>query len=384
MKVLRPHPSHPGRSILASCVLLLATASTVHSQGIRTVLVSPVPGNPAASGAALLAAVSGIPSPSNSNRWVVKVEPGIYDLAGTPLLMRAWVDVEGSGLTRIVGDGQPSIFGGVVEMASNCELRDLTVVANGAGRAPAAVAIWAPGSTSSRVVNVHAVAKNGTQNNEAILLLSASDFELRDVEAEAQGGELTFGLSVLILSAPGGDVRVDRASFLATGASQINRAVALQFDNPPSVLPSLTNVTGSALGGTENHALEIQMPPTAVPGEVRIKGSRFLASGGTAGDVGVLVLSGQGMVRLLETAVEAPALGSTGLWLSGTSQATVRIEGGAIAGGIHTVANTTAMGRVGVAGTQLAGGAVLTTTPGSLICAGVHDEIFAFFGSTCP
>src|SRR5215218_2906177 len=106
------------------CVLL---NSSVASAQIRTVLVSPVPGNPVASGTALQSALAGISSPSATNRWLLKIEPGIYDLQSGSLQMRAWVDVAGSGidLTTIHSTGT-TIIG-----ASDTELRMLTVEAIG-------------------------------------------------------------------------------------------------------------------------------------------------------------------------------------------------------------------------------------------------------------
>src|SRR5829696_8493450 len=69
------------------CVLL---NSSVASAQIRTVLVSPVPGNPIASGTALQNALAGISSPSDTNRWLLKIEPGVYDIQSGSLTMRPW------------------------------------------------------------------------------------------------------------------------------------------------------------------------------------------------------------------------------------------------------------------------------------------------------
>src|SRR5205814_1859161 len=72
---------------------------------VRTIVVSPVPGDPAASGKAL-AAVFPIAGASLSNPYLVHIEPGEYDIpAGHDLALQGGVDVEGSGedVTTIVG-----------------------------------------------------------------------------------------------------------------------------------------------------------------------------------------------------------------------------------------------------------------------------------------
>jgi hypothetical protein len=95
----------------------------------RTVLVKPV-GSAAANGAALLAALAGIASPSAANPWLLKIEPGVYNV-GAPgsLVMRPFVDIEGSGetVTKITGPGDGSNTVGTVQAVNNSELRFLTV-----------------------------------------------------------------------------------------------------------------------------------------------------------------------------------------------------------------------------------------------------------------
>src|SRR5262245_12834063 len=116
-------------SLVCGLALLLGV-ETAQAQ-IRTVLVSPVPGDPAASGTALLNALAGISSPSSTNRWLLKIEPGIYDVGTTPLQMRSWVDIEGSGIGVTTIRGTAVAYNATVHGASNAELRLLTVEASG-------------------------------------------------------------------------------------------------------------------------------------------------------------------------------------------------------------------------------------------------------------
>src|SRR5262249_7936873 len=101
---------------------------------LRTVVVSPL-GTPAQNGTALILAVKSIVLPSATNQWLVKVEPGTYDVspAGS-LLMRPFVDIEGSGeaVTKITATGNATNTVGTVQIANNSELRRVTVESTGA------------------------------------------------------------------------------------------------------------------------------------------------------------------------------------------------------------------------------------------------------------
>jgi hypothetical protein len=66
----------------------------------RTVVVSPVPNDAVASGTALKNALNGITNASQTNPYLLKIEPGVYDLGSlqfSRLDMKSFVDVEGSG-----------------------------------------------------------------------------------------------------------------------------------------------------------------------------------------------------------------------------------------------------------------------------------------------
>ena len=100
---------------------------------LRTVVVRPTPGDPVDSGENVLDALdfieNQVPGPSESNPWLVKLEPGVYDFEEFGLGMLSWVDIEGSGIrmTKIRGSGLTVPQNGVVQLASNAELRSLTV-----------------------------------------------------------------------------------------------------------------------------------------------------------------------------------------------------------------------------------------------------------------
>ena len=90
----------------------------------HTLIVSPDPDRFVA-GRQLMEAVAGITDASAGNPYLVKIEPGVYDLDGSSLAMRPYVDIEGSGprepgaAMAVSSEGEVvgSVSGGCVEGA---------------------------------------------------------------------------------------------------------------------------------------------------------------------------------------------------------------------------------------------------------------------------
>jgi hypothetical protein len=102
----------------------------------RTVVVSPV-GTDAQNATALINALSGITDASATQKYLLYIEPGTYDLGSGSLQMRQHVDIQGSGELQTIVRSQISTPGtcgnqGTVRGASNAELRFLTVSNTGA------------------------------------------------------------------------------------------------------------------------------------------------------------------------------------------------------------------------------------------------------------
>ena len=110
------------------CVPSLLLAQT--SPYTRTTIVSPdVGANSVDNGTKLLNAIAGITSASATDPWLLKIEPGTYDLGSSRLQMKSWVDVEGSGIrpTTIKGAGPSGSNDAIVLGASNSEIRGVTI-----------------------------------------------------------------------------------------------------------------------------------------------------------------------------------------------------------------------------------------------------------------
>src|SRR5574342_108656 len=83
-------------SAATSDALIMLTRDTTDIGKI--VIVSPESGDsPVANGIALINALNGITDASSTNQYVLKLGPAIYDVQGTGVQMKEYVDIEGSG-----------------------------------------------------------------------------------------------------------------------------------------------------------------------------------------------------------------------------------------------------------------------------------------------
>lgn len=98
---------------------------------VRTVVVSPV-GTPTENGSALISALQGITA-TETEPYLLKIEPGKYELQTFGLSMKQYVDIEGSGqnVTLIEGTCGTSDTSGIIRTQPNTELRELTVRSRG-------------------------------------------------------------------------------------------------------------------------------------------------------------------------------------------------------------------------------------------------------------
>ncbi|MDQ3928108.1 MAG: hypothetical protein M3328_03060 [Chloroflexota bacterium] len=184
----------------------------------RTVVVSPT-GTPSENGTALKNALAGITDASETNPYLLKIEPGVYDLGAAPgLVMKPWVDVEGSGegVTTLTATGGVPWADATVQGASNAELRFLSV--KNTGGADKAFAIHST-ADPFRLTHVSAAASGGTSYSRAVVIDSGAT-TLSEVNATASGNTQNLGVFV------SGRVTMDQVTVNSSGGSNIG--VALQ------------------------------------------------------------------------------------------------------------------------------------------------------------
>ena len=149
----------------------------------RTILVSPV-GSDVQNGDALINAYASVTDASASNPYLVKLEPGTYDIGARSLQLHSFVDLEGSGatITTLSSQGAATLLA-----AQGAAVRDLGVL----NQAPASI-------------SGAAAIKNG----------GFSSFLLEDVGANAIGASIPIALAVT-----NGSIVAKRSSFFATVTS---------------------------------------------------------------------------------------------------------------------------------------------------------------------
>ena len=218
----------------------------------RTRIVSPVGdgSDTAANGMELLDALTDVaaanPAPGVDNPWLIKIEPGIYDVGTTAVMMLPYVDIEGSGqgVTHIEGAAGSPNSNALVNLASNSALRHLTVNNDG-----------------SQLLH-HGVGVGAGLNN-------TENWRISDVTAlGANGTNFSAGLFFFPTGCDGGVM----ANITATGSGPGgNRGIAMNC-NAGTVTG--TNITASSSGGTASIGLLKNNGST-----FRVRDSAF--SGGT-------------------------------------------------------------------------------------------------------
>lgn len=153
----------------------------------RTVLVSPKE-TQFASGMALLNALNGITDASSAKPYLIIIEPGIYDIQDQSLVMKSYVDIQGSGEGVTTITGTINFFTtnlGVVNGADNSELRFLTIRNQRTSGNAVAVCNRNIGSTM-KMLHVTALVNNGSSGERMAVYNANSATTMTHVTALAK------------------------------------------------------------------------------------------------------------------------------------------------------------------------------------------------------
>lgn len=332
--------------------------------GWRTLVVGPV-GDAATNGAALLAAAAALPTPASSDDgWRLRLEPGRYDLGSASLVMKPWTVLTGAGESATVVTSSvcnpASGEEGTVVAAANTRISHLTVENTCASGSDSGVAVRVPDAATGSAVEHVTARTTGSAMYAAGLISTAQSMWLHQITASAAGGSsvnvgMTCGESAIVsdstATASGGDLAVG----LAVGSTS---ELA-----PTSVI--VTRGTFTASAATVTSGLQVSSADADLE-LVTLSGAE-----------GLTIISSFGYNN-----VHASRLTSTG-------PVTVTRTGGDLdvtisqSRVVATGAAVTAAGLpvdIRVAATQLWGGAPSTAAT----CAGVWDETWVFYPSTCP
>jgi hypothetical protein len=209
------------------------------------VVVSPKPGNtPQNNGTALLNNLAGISADVN-NPYLIKLGPGIYDIGASSLQMKQYVDLEGSGenttiITGHIGD----LFSGVVQGASNAEIRFLTVRNTGGGTYENGIY---NASASPKITNVTVSVFGESIQGVGVFNNSSSSPMMTNMTVSASGGNGPSTIGNIGVYNISSSPMMTNVTASASGNSSGGNVGVYSVE---SSSPTMTNVTASALEGT--------------------------------------------------------------------------------------------------------------------------------------
>jgi hypothetical protein len=368
-------------SKLALCVLVALAATLVAPSSLlagppvkyeRIVVVSPVPGDAVASGEELLDALADVGPASATDRWLVQIEPGIYDVGAEPVAMAPFVDIAGSGLkmTVIRGLGQsdavPFQFDlGVVNGADDSEMRDLTVECRTDATHGACLTI-ANYQAAPRYLRVRVVATTPGDFHWGFRNTQASP-TLEQVQVEVGGGGVDYALANGFGAAPvviGSELRVTTPRGTAYGLFQSDGGTTARFEDNRVVVEGGLGAVGifhASPGGF--------FPP------LTIRDATILARGAGTN----YGLQGGDHVTTIEHS-KITAEGGAGQALSTNEP----LGGYRVKASELYAEDVLVLGwEVRIGASQLAGGGGIVGIS-TEACAGVYDGDFTHYAASCP
>jgi len=365
--------SIPARLKLLICAVVFLFGAQIADAQIRTVLVSPTPGNSVASGTTLRNALAAIPSPSSTDRWLVKIEPGIYDIGATSLQMRSWVDMEGSGIGVTTIHGSVDMpFLGTINGADNAELRLLTVEAASAN----AIAM-SNTSVSPRLYRVKFTASGlaawGIRN-----FGSAPQIEECEIITTSSGGTGSVAYGVVFRDYAYSGVRssILRSKISVSGGAT-NYGVYMQ-DGQTVTLIRNSQVTVNG-GATTYGIYAIQSGTWTGQENLQIRDSEISSFGGSSASYGMKLETGTSVAFDINGSKVWGHIAPTTYGLMQLGTAPIGLQGASVVGFTKTIQTA---GSISIASTFLNGGPV--TASGWVGCMGVWDENGIFYANSCP
>lgn len=315
----------------------------------------------------------------------------------------------------ISANASPSSYG-IYNAASSPTMTNITIVASGATGQNVGVANFA--SSSATMTNVNITVSGGTTNCSGVYNNSSSPImtnvtatatagtdchgvynytsaspTMTNVTANASGGMNSYGVRNYSSSSP------TMIGVIATGAwgSGNNYGIYNLLSSSPTMMnvtatgtgggnsfgvynvssssPLMTNVTATASGATYNFGVrnDSASAPTM----------KYVTATGSGGTTSYGMYNSSSSVTIHNSIISASGgvnnFGIDTTAVSGTY--TVTVNNSQIMGSTYTVrSNTGFTARIGAS--KLEGGAVFAI--GAAVCAGVYDENYSFYASTCP
>jgi hypothetical protein len=375
--------------IAVSALLGVSAASAQTAPFVRTAIVSPTPGNPTASGTTLLTTLAGLsPAPSSTNKWLVKIEPGIFDVGTTAVQMTDYVDIEGSGVleTTIRGNVGPTAVAaddvttsltvttlnqGVVRGANNAEIREVTIECVPSVQQPACMGMIND-AVSPRVTNLRIqVITSSAASHWGMRNYNASP-SINNVEVRVANSTLgdNYGI-VNVQSNPGTSIPVIRNSQITANGTGFNNWAILNRGSAKA--NPIQNTTIYATSGS--HAAGLVHDSAGGTGQYYFEYSTIFASSGSTDSIGID--TGSSSDTSIRPIVRSSRVVGDTYGIKMNTGATAVVTSSQLYGGTASFDG----GNAQIGATWIQGGTVNAV---SEACAGVWDNSFTHYASTCP
>ncbi|HJQ39384.1 MAG TPA: hypothetical protein VKB93_19760 [Thermoanaerobaculia bacterium] len=311
----------------------------------------------------------------------MKIDPGIYDIGSTSLPMRSYVDVEGSGIGATVVTGLVDgsmLDAGVINGASNAELRLLTITTTGTSTIRSVIGMLNSGVSSLRVYRVRfevgstGVAwgiRNGNSSptiEECELSVSASDTNSTAYGVVFNSEPLTSERAAIL-----------RSKIAVSGAANNYGVFMMDAMGVNNIRDSRIDVTG----GTNTYGLFSTVGSSWTGVEtLAIRNSEISSAGGSSSSYGAWLAGGSSVGLDVTSSKIWGHISTTKYGVYQAGNVAMTFQGSSIVGDTKTIQST--VGNVLIATTALQGGAV--TVGGWVGCVGVWDENATFYSNSCP
>ncbi len=271
-------------------VTILLACSPWFANAQNIILVAPSGGDFTDPVSALEAIGTTLPAATAGNRYLVKIAPGRYT-ALSPIMMQPFVDLEGSGtkttlLRGAIGStfSAPENIQGIVNAASQSEVRDLTV--KNTWSATSAIAVLVQGTRGTAITNVRAVSMGSALDSSAwkygIMVRDSNNTRLTRIFARGKTIDSTLCQGLAIFNS---NVSVSDSRLAGRGGCGIGIGLAANTDSNVQVTSSLLQGEGSISG----ISLSGNASDSGEETTIRVGHSSLLGNvlEGTPGEVGV-------------------------------------------------------------------------------------------------
>jgi hypothetical protein len=324
---------------------------------VRTIVVTHT-GDATTSGAALITAVNNISDNGVFTPYLVRLEPGVYNIGSSLLQMKSYVDIEGWGqnatfITATRGGSSLLSSSAAVAGALNSELRNLTIN-NTASSGSTSIAFFATG--------------NGT-------------LRLRDVTINSTGGtSRSYGIYATTSNVK---LFLFNCTVTATGVGNFGGASGVGIGQSATVSILASRIRGTSPAGTMSETMGVNS--NASGGTLIVDGSTIVGSGGATTLYAVAMVLGTATISNSVLSVDTNASRiALSVGSSTNFPPTVKVSNSQLLCGVAGSTNALSAAK-GVDSTLRIGASQLDgATTGVPTCVHVYDSNFADLNDTCP